>query len=141
MSCPSAIRDYFYYARSIDIIGQLHYNYRIDRKAMRETPALIWWLIDICIVNAYTLWCMKKNKKNHLLFREELMHALVNDYNSTQSSSLQHNTPANTKMMNVSHYSKLTSLTGDCVQCSSQPKKKKAYVVCLQCMQFAYVCG
>jgi hypothetical protein len=132
--CPSAIYDYFHYARSIDIIGQLHYNYRIDRKAMRETPSLIWWLINICIINAYSLYCMKTNTKNHLAFRENLMYALVKDYRTSRSLSQQHYTTANPKMMSVTHYSKLTKLPGDCVQCSLQPqKRKRTSYVCAAC--------
>jgi hypothetical protein len=132
--CPSAIHDYFYYARSIDIIGQLHYNYRIDRKAMRETPAIIWWLINICIVNAYTLWCMKKNKKNHLSFREDLMHALVEDYQSSKTTLLQSNTSVSAKMMSISHFSKLTKVIGDCSHCSKQPnERKRTLYVCAAC--------
>jgi hypothetical protein len=33
VSVPQAIHDYFYHARSVDVVGQLRYSYPIGRKA------------------------------------------------------------------------------------------------------------
>jgi hypothetical protein len=43
--CPRAIHDYFYRARSVDVLSQLHYAYLPGRKAQRCWPRLAWWLI------------------------------------------------------------------------------------------------
>ena len=74
---PQPIHDYFYNARSIDIVGQLRYTYPLGRKARRQYPSLIWWLIDICIVNAFTIASMNDDRLTHLSFREDLMYALT----------------------------------------------------------------
>ena len=42
VGCPRAIRDYFYGARSVDVLSQLHYAYLPGRKAMRSWPRLAW---------------------------------------------------------------------------------------------------
>lgn len=58
--CPSAVNDYFIHARDVDVLSQLHYGYRTGRNSMRCWPRLAWWLLDVCIVNAYTLWAKQQ---------------------------------------------------------------------------------
>jgi hypothetical protein len=53
IGCPRAIRDYFYGARSVDVLSQLHYAYLPGRKARRSWPRLAWWLLDMCVINAF----------------------------------------------------------------------------------------
>src|SRR4051812_23423743 len=77
VGCPQAIRDYFYNARSVDVLSQLHYAYAPGRKAQRSWPRLAWWLLDMCIVNAFKLWSIGKNRPSQLDFREQLMHELL----------------------------------------------------------------
>ena len=47
-------------------------NYALGRKSMKNLPSLAWWLIDMCIVNAY-----------HLFARQTPAHA----HSSTSASS------------------------------------------------------
>ena len=56
VGCPRAIRDYFYGARSVDVSNQLHYSYLIGRKSKKAWSRLAWWLLDMCIVNAFQVW-------------------------------------------------------------------------------------
>jgi hypothetical protein len=56
VGCPRAIQDYFYGARSVDVLSQLHYAYLLGRKAMRSWPRLAWLLLDMCVINAFQLW-------------------------------------------------------------------------------------
>ena len=42
VGCPRAIHDYFYHARSVDVLSQLHYAYLPGRKAQRCWPRLAW---------------------------------------------------------------------------------------------------
>jgi hypothetical protein len=51
--CHQAVRDYFYNARSVDRLGQLRYNYPLGRKSKISTSSLVWWLIDMCMVNVF----------------------------------------------------------------------------------------
>jgi hypothetical protein len=77
IGCPRAIRDYFYGARSVDVLSQLHYAYLPGRKAMKCWPRLAWWLLDMCVVNAFKLWSKGQQRPGQLGFREELMHELL----------------------------------------------------------------
>src|SRR5665648_793900 len=77
IGCPRAIRDYFYGARSVDVLSQLHYAYLPGRKAQRSWPRLAWWLLDMCVINAFQLWSKGQQHPGQLRFREELMHELV----------------------------------------------------------------
>jgi hypothetical protein len=69
VGCPRAVRDYFYGARSVDVLSQLHYSYPIGRKAMRCWPRLAWWLLDMCIINAFKLWSIGQDRVSQLDFR------------------------------------------------------------------------
>src|SRR6185437_9241411 len=77
IGCPRAIRDYFYGARSVDVLSQLHYAYLPGRKAQRCWPRLAWWLLDMCVINAFKLWSAAVQHHGQLRFREELMHQLL----------------------------------------------------------------
>ena len=77
VGCPRAIRDYFYGARSVDVLSQLHYAYLPGRKAMRAWPRLAWWLLDMCVINAFKLWSKGQQHPEQLRFREELMLELL----------------------------------------------------------------
>jgi hypothetical protein len=77
IGCPRAIRDYFYGARSVDVLSQLHYAYLPGRKAQRCWPRLAWWLLDMCVINAFKLWSAASHPLGQLRFREELMHELL----------------------------------------------------------------
>jgi hypothetical protein len=77
VGCPRAIRDYFYGARSVDVLSQLHYAYLPGRKSMRSWPRLAWWLLDMCVINAFQLWTKGQQHLGQLRFREELMHELL----------------------------------------------------------------
>ncbi len=68
------------------------------------------------------------------------MYALGKDYRTSQSLSQQQYTTTNPKMMSVTRYCKQTKLPGDCVQCSSQPqKRKRTLYVCAACK--LHMCG
>jgi hypothetical protein len=134
IGCPQAIKDYFYGARSVDVISQLHYNYLIGRKARRCWPRLAWWLLDMCIINAFKLWSIGKEKVNQLEFRETLMHQLVKQLPAEQHPRQHaafhppHNAPASI------HFSQLSPEERDCKQCSHQShNRKQTNYVCNQC--------
>jgi hypothetical protein len=134
IGCPQAIRDYFFHARSVDVINQLHYNYLIGRKAMRCWPRLAWWLLDMCILNAFKLWTMVQGRVSQLEFREQLMHELVKQLPVDQHPRKQGGIPAPHHASVVDHYPESVHSQRDCVQCSHQPQNRKvSYFVCHSC--------
>lgn len=134
ISCPQAIHDYFYHARSVDVLNQLHYSYPIGRKARRCWPRLAWWLLDMCIINAFKLWSIGKDRKNQLEFREQLMHQLLNQQPRDQLPRMHGGHPPASFALAKDHYSEASSKPGDCVQCSEQPAKRvRSSHICHTC--------
>jgi hypothetical protein len=134
IGCPKAVRDYFYQARSVDVINQLHYSYRTGRKSVRVWSRLAWWLIDMCIINAFKLWSFGQEEVRQLDFREQLMLELVELLPANQR---QHRERAQACPVNASakdHYSFISSLDRDCVVCSHQPQnRKRTNYICAKC--------
>jgi len=121
IGCPRAIRDYFYGARSVDVSNQLHYSYLIGRKSKKAWSRLAWWLLDMCIVNAFQLWAIGKDAPRQLDFREELMHSLVKLFGSNRVA-VQASRGANASLaLAKDHFSVHAEQRGDCVVCSERP--------------------
>ena len=137
--CPQAIHDYFYQARAVDIDNQLHYSYPIGRKSKKCWPRLAWWLIDMCIVNAYILWSMGKRDCTQLQFREELMFSLVKLFGSDREA-VQVSRGANVSVaLAKDHYLKHADTRADCVYCSHQPENRvTSSYQCAKCL--AHLC-
>lgn len=134
IECPRAVKDYFYGARSVDIINQLHYAYRIGRKSRKAWWRLAWWLIDMCIVNAYKLWSIEKEGPKHLHFREELMHQLVKLF-SHDKNAIQVSRGINVSVALVKdHFLEHTEQRGYCVACSHDPiHRTQTRTICAKC--------
>jgi hypothetical protein len=134
LPCPQAIRDYFQYARAVDIINQLHYSYSPGRKSRRCSTRLVWWLIDICILNAYRLWQCAHADESHLEFRMALMHELMEQLPAerrTQRASRSHGVqPAPASQ----HFSVHSPVERDCRQCSDRAgQRKQTHFICDAC--------
>lgn len=134
IACPQAIHDYFYHARSVDVINQLHYSYLIGRKARRCWPRLAWWLLDMCILNAFKLWAMGQQHASQLRFREELMHELIKqlpaEYKPHRASAHPHPTAALAK----DHFPAHTDVRGHCVVCNDRAENRvRSRVICAKC--------
>lgn len=134
IGCPKAIHDYFYGARSVDVINQLHYSYLIGRKSKKCWSRLAWWLIDMCIVNAFQLWSIGKEAPKQLDFREQLMHSLVKIFGSKREA-VQASRGANAAVaLAQHHYSTPVAEQRDCVVCSSSsPQRARPAYTCHAC--------
>jgi hypothetical protein len=134
IGCPRAIHDYFYHARSVDVLSQLHFAYPIGRKAMRCWPRLAWWLLDMCILNAFKLWSMEQGRVSQLDFREQLMHELmkqlpVEDTPRKRGAGLH---PAHA--LTIEHFPQHSNEKRDCVMCSHEPDSRiQSRIICDAC--------
>jgi hypothetical protein len=134
VGCPQAIRDYFYHSRSVDIINQLHYNYLIGRKARRCWPRLAWWLIDMCIINAFKLWSIGQQHPSQLNFREQLMFELVKQLPMDQKPDREGPRPRAADALAKDHYPIISQSDRDCKWCSQQSTiRKRSRFVCAEC--------
>ena len=134
VGCPKEIRDYFFNARSVDVLSQLHYAYLPGRKAMRCWPRLAWWLLDMCIVNAFKLWSIGKNHPCQLEFRIQLMHQLLKQLPEDQMPRKHGGRPPPLNTPAKVHSSELSGVERDCKQCSHQPQnRKQTNYICSAC--------
>ena len=134
VGCPRAIRDYFYGARSVDVLSQLHYAYLPGRKAMRSWPRLAWWLLDMCVINAFKLWSKGQQHRGQLRFREELMLELLKQLPSEQKPQRASRRPDPAHSPAKDHYSVLSQQQRDCVVCSAaSASRKRTFYICAEC--------
>lgn len=139
IGCPQAIHDYFYHARSVDVVNQLHYSYLAGRKARRCWPRLAWWLLDICIINAFKLWSIGQYQPKQLDFREQLMHQLLKQLPPEQAPRKHGGHPRAPGSLATDHYVEAAGEEGDCVQCSHRPGNRvRSSHVCHTCR--AHLC-
>jgi hypothetical protein len=134
LGCPGAIRDYFHYARAVDVINQLHYSYSPGRKSRKCWTRLVWWLIDICILNAFRLWQVEHPVEAHLDFRMQLAHELMECLPPDRRPQRTAHPPPSGASLAKDHYSVLSQTRGDCVHCSHQPDGRvNTKYICAKC--------
>jgi hypothetical protein len=134
---PLALQHYCTYARGVDIINQLHYQYIIGRKSKRCWPRLVWWLLELCIINAFYLWKKYQEKGGHKKFRLLLIKQILYKYNSTSVSS-----PTDTLELsnNIEHRLVLSSVERDCSVCSVRKSSRvQTQYMCISCNE--YMCA
>jgi hypothetical protein len=134
IACPQAIHDYFYHARSVDVINQLHYSYLIGRKARRCWPRLAWWLLDMCILNAFKLWAMGQQHASQLRFREDLMHELLKQLPTEHMPRKRGAGLHPAHALASEHFPEHVSEKRDCVDCSHRPETRtQSRLICHAC--------
>jgi Transposase IS4 len=116
-SVPTAVADYNQHKSGVDTIDQLHASYSIGRKSKKWWPRLVWWLIDMCIINAYSLYQHKQQVQiTQLEFRQQLMQQLVEQHGQKRSNV---GRPSSTphKQQQQGHWPEHIEERGDCMYC------------------------
>jgi hypothetical protein len=104
------------------------------RTARRAWPRLAWWLLDMCVINAFQLWSKGHHHPGQLRFREELMHELLQQL-PVDDKPRQHggHRPPPGVTAGI-HSSELVAEDRDCKQCSRQPgSRKRTNYICSEC--------
>jgi Transposase IS4/DDE_Tnp_1-like zinc-ribbon len=120
VNLPTVIFDYNYGRGGVDLVDQLQGYYSIGRRSKKWWPRLAWWLIDLCIINSYSLYLHNTHTKiSQLKFRLLLMQAILDTFPSPlacserHSGHVQHNRRAD-------HWPKHMSTSRQCVQCGGR---------------------
>jgi hypothetical protein len=137
--CPRAVRDYNFHRGEVDRVDQLHAGYLIGRKSKKSWPRLAWWLLDMCILNAFKLWAIGKQGERQLDFRIQLMHALVKLLEA-DAQALEGSRGARASIaLATEHYSVAAAQRRDCAVCSRRPEHRVTTTFqCSKCS--AYLC-
>ena len=131
---PQIALDYNVHKCHVDTVDQLRQYYAMQRKSYKNWPSLAWWLLDVCIINAYTLWCLDTHSRvTQREFRETLLHQLVDAYPIPPPR--EHvGRPRHRPIVNDGHWPMHSSEKRDCAHCShTQPNRVKSRTMCKQC--------
>ena len=109
----------------VDTVDQLRSYYVVQRRGRRTWPAVAWWLLDMCINNAYKLWCLEARPKPELLhFREELLKQIAASYPG-QRTHAQPTVPTVRPRASLGHWPKQTDTAHDCHHCSDRSVQRR----------------
>jgi hypothetical protein len=131
---PQVVLDYNVHKCHVDTVDQLRQYYAMQRKSMKNWPSLAWWLIDMCIINAYTLWCLDtKAAISQLDFRKALLQQLAAAYPSPHTP-VQPTVPASGRRPYHGHWPQLTGVARKCVECPKGRRQgRRSSYVCELC--------
>jgi hypothetical protein len=124
VAVPAAVLDYNKYKSGVDTIDQMRQSYSIGRKSKKWWPNLVWWLIDMCILNAYSLYNQQQQVKiRQLEFRQELMQQLVEQY-SQERSHVGRPSCVPYLQPQQGHYPQHIPQQHDCVRCRAVEQRR-----------------
>jgi hypothetical protein len=131
---PKVVHEYNLHRGGVDTVDQLRGNYAMGRKSMKNWPSLAWWLIDMCIVNAYRLFTLQTHRsESQLEFRIALMQQLARAY-PPQRAPRGRARPVRRGRPPQGHYPKHVPERRDCVHCSQGREHRKfSNIVCDHC--------
>jgi hypothetical protein len=131
---PQVVHDYNEHKCHVDTVDQLRQSYAIQRRHRKTWPSLAWWLVDMCIINAYTLYCTKlKRVISQRDFRIELMDQIWEEY--SHAATQQHRAgPPTAPPSSAGHWPKHSHKKRKCVECTlGREGGGKSEVVCELC--------
>ena len=131
---PQVAVDYNHNKGHVDGVDQMRKYYGMERRVQRTWPSLAWWLIDMCIVNAYTLWSLDTSTHTgQLRFRQQLMHQLAALFPSYRTH-VQPDVPREQRLDQPGHYPKHSHKTRKCKVCTKgRAGGGRSEIVCELC--------
>jgi hypothetical protein len=131
---PKVVHEYNLHRGGVDTIDQLRGNYAMGRKSMKNWPSVAWWLIDMCIVNAYRYFTLQTHRTvSQLEFRIALMQQLARAY-PPQRAPRGRARPVRRGRPPQGHYPKCTDQQRDCAHCSQgRQHRVRSYYKCDHC--------
>jgi hypothetical protein len=136
VTAPAIVPDYITSGRGVDRANKQLFSSLPGTQTARWWVRVAWWIINICVHNAYIIHRHQKQKAkqkplNNNDFRLELAKALVNNYSSRKRT-----TSHPTTIIPTAHHLVSTTTTRDCHVCSSQSlssTRKRTKYACSTC--------
>ena len=131
---PQVAVDYNNNKGHVDGVDQMRQYYGMERRVQRTWPSLAWWLLDMCIVNAYTLCSLDNNTHTgQLHFRQQLMHQIAALFPSSLTH-VQPNVSRGQRLHPLGHWPRDTHQQRNCKHCSTAgQKRKRSQIECELC--------
>ena len=126
----TAVEDYNKHRCGVDRVDQMETYYRLGRRTKRWWPRLAWWLIDMCVINAYKLYTLKHSSKIRLLeFREKLMEELAGERRQPLHDITNKRRRSICRCKGL-HVPSKSEHQRDCNWCSDRKSRRKTTVFC-----------
>lgn len=140
VNLPTVVYDYNQGRCGVDLVDQMQGYYSLGRRSRKWWPRLAWWLIDICIINAYSLYTRQQQVKiSQLQFRMELVKAIAAEFPSDRDEREQWEWRVS-RHGRTAHYPEHSQSRRNCVYCSgSGGERTKANYRCDHCRVFLCV--
>lgn len=144
--CPHVVAAYNEIMGGVDRFDQLRERYAIGRRSIKWWHRILYYLVDLAIVNSFIMWKCVKNKKekeecNQLSFRIRLAKQLISGYSSRKRRgrpinylSNKSKVPDDVKLANVgSHMPLVNENYRRCKHCSTKSCEKRTRYTCSAC--------
>lgn len=141
--CPIVVSDYNKFMGGVDRFDQYRERYETGRKSIKWWFRILYFLLDLAIVNSFILWKMhrdSKSKNNHLTYRLKLARQLIGGFSSRKIQGRPVNffkcsVPKEVRLAKgASHLPRVIESARRCKLCSSKQKKQsRTKVICIAC--------
>lgn len=144
VSCPLAIAEYNRIMGGIDRFDQMRERYAIGRRSLKWWHRIFYWLIDLSVVNAFTLYKLNRrhvDPVDQLTFRLQLIRQLTNGYTNRPKRGRpvsflanKRRVPDDVRLNQVGdHMPKQNKTYRRCRLCSTTQREKRTRYVCTAC--------
>nr|CAI5851117.1 unnamed protein product [Callosobruchus analis] len=140
--CPKAIAEYNKIMGGVDKFDQLHERYAIGRRSTKWWHRILYYLVDMAIVNSFILMnTSKKRTGDQLTFRINLARQLVNGYSSKKRRNRpvfflpnKRAVPDEVHLSEVGKHLPIQDATYKrCRLCSTKAQEKRTRFICSSC--------
>ena len=141
--CPVVGQQYNRYMFGVDRADQLQMQYSTCRKSKKWWKYLLWFPVDLAVVNAYI--CMKESTnhkiktrsgreitRTQLNFRMQLSRQLIGTFRGSRKRKARSNVDSE----GVAHWPVKHTKRGKCKQCTAEKRRHEVNVQCKQCKVF-----
>lgn len=142
VGCPEVVKVYNETMGGVDKFDQLRECYAIGRRSVKWWHRIFYYLIDLAIVNSYSMWKIKSDtpsKCHQLDFRINLARQLIAGFSSRKSRARptnfrKQNVPDSVRMTNVGvHMPEKHPNSRRCKLCAAKKVQKRTLFICSCC--------
>ena len=140
--CPQLVKSYNKGMGGADLLDQLTFTYRLDRKSKNSYYLRLFFdLWDMALVNSYIVYSkLTQNKLSHYDFNVAVAKGLIGNYNSRKRNPLTFR-PTKRSSSNFPteiplHLPELEPSRGRCHYCKNEGKENRTFIKCNTCVVF-----
>lgn len=144
VSCPTVVAEYNKIMGGVDRFDQLRERYAVGRRSVKWWHRLLYFLIDLSIVNSFILWKMCKRQfsnQDQLTYRVRLARQLIGGFSSRKRRGVKpsflakkRTVPDEVRLTQVGNHHPVSGNTyRRCRKCSTKALEKRTKYMCTSC--------